>query len=869
MKWDQPHWSGKPQSSAGPRHKLRPNAFARLARGCARYRLAVVLAAAVLALVLGVFAASRLAMDPEQRPRIGLDPATATLQAELDAAFPGVEQTFLAVVASDDPETARQQALALAAMLGQQKDLFLSAFVPGTGPFYESNALLYQDQASVRARVDALLQLEPLYHAMASAPDMGGFAALVTEIGRAVEQGRSPPGLAAMLTAASATIEAQIKGTPRPLDWQALAGLDSDAQARRWYVLATPVPGAEREAAAASRKASAGMQGVSWLWPKRALASSPSELRDFVVPALLSTLLTFVLLFAALGSLRQALAVMLTGAVTLAVSGAVAAALGPPLDGATWSFALAVMAPAIVAGGIIAVAFGQGRIRGLAPMQAVMLAAHRQGGFVSMAMLLFAVMWAAWLLRHLPSLNQFGFIAIVGCLAAWVSSLTVLPAALVLTTPREAEVAPHWLDEAMGETGATAGRGALDVAAMVLLAAAVFAAVYLPAMRFGERQLPSWPPPLLETPDARGAIHILVPEAGVKDLVGRLSALPEVGAIRTAQQFLPPDADAKVAELHRLSALAPFDPAFGAVADDVTLQQNFDDLQTQLNAIAASPTASQDLRDAALRLRRAVDLFVAPEPPGAARVAELQTSLFGGLATVSQLVQRLAVMPAPSVADLEPQLLRRFVAPDGTWRVEVMPRSGTGELSFAAALRRVAPQSAGEPIVALVRNEMIHHEAILALAMALAAATVLVALTLRSLRGVVLAMAPAGAFITLTAAVTVMLGISLNAAMLAGISAAIAVLISCSMLVAMRLRGGGPVLQASVLPLRAVLLPPITLAGAAAPLVISSRPAVAELGASLAMLFLIVALLVVLLVPALARWLDLLAEPARQPLHRK
>ena len=127
--------------------------------------------------------------------------------------------------------------------------------------------------------------------------------------------------------------------------------------------------------------------------------------------------------------------------------------------------------------------------------------------------------------------------------------------------------------------------------------------------------------------------------------------------------------------------------------------------------------------------------------------------------------------------------------------------------------------------------------------------------------------APAGAFITLTAAVTVLLGISLNAAMLAGISAAIAVLIACSMLVAVRLRGSGAV-PAQVLPLRAVLLPPITLAGAAAPLVISSRPAVAETGASLAMLFLIVALLIMLLVPALARWLDLLAEPAPQPAHR-
>ncbi|PZF77672.1 hypothetical protein DK847_04345 [Aestuariivirga litoralis] len=869
MKWDQPHWSGKPQPSAGPRQKLRPNGFARLARVCASWRVAVVLAAVLLAAALAVFAATRLSMDPDQRPRIGLDPATAQLQADLATRFPGVEQTFLAIVSSQDPETARQQALALAAMLQQRKDLFLDAFVPGTGAFYDTNSLLYRDPQAVRQRVDALLQLEPLYHAMAAAPDMGGFAALVTEIGKAVEQGRSPPGLESMLLAASATIEAEVKGSPRALDWLALAGLDAEVQANRWYVLATPVPGSEPAAAAAARQAAAGMQGVSWLWPRRALASSPSELRDFVVPALLSALLTLVLLFAALGSLRQALAVMLSGAVTLSAAGAAAAALGPPLDGATWSFALAVLAPAIVTGGVIAVAFGQGRARGLAPMQAVMLAAHRQGGFVSVVAALFAVVWASWLLRHLPSLHQFSIIALVGCVAAWVSALTVLPAILMLTAPRQAEAAPHWLDEAMGDGRATAGRGALDIAAMVLLAAAVFSTVFLPAMRFGERQLPSFPPPQLETPDARGAVHILVQEAGVKEIVSRLSALPEVGAIRTAQQFLPPDAAAKVGELHRLAPLTAFTPAFAPPADDVSLQQDFADLQSQLTYVANSPSSTPQLREAALRLRRAIDLFVSPDPPDAQRVSSLEKSLFGGLAQVSALAQRLAVMQPPGVQDLEPQLLRRFVAEDGTWRIEVMPRSGTGELSFAAALRRAVPQATGEPLVSLVRNEMIHHEAILALATALLAAAVLVLAVLRSLRGVILSLAPAGAFITLTAAITVMLDISLNAAMLAGVSAAIAVLIACSMLVAVRLRGGGPAGQAHILPLRAVLLPPITLAGAAAPLVISSRPAVAELGASLAMLFLIVGLLIVLLVPALARWLDLLSEPAPQPVHRQ
>lgn len=868
MRWDQPHWSGRPQASAPSRQRLRPNGFARLARFSATQRLALIALSLLLTVLMAGFAMSRLAIDPDQRPRIALDDATAKLQAELGREFPGVEQTFLAFVTSSDPETARQQATALAAMLREREDLFLSAFVPGTGPFYATNALLYRPTDEVRMRVDALLQLEPLYHAMAAAPDIAGFAALVNEIGKAVEQGRSPPGLEAMLLAASATIEAQVRGRPRPLDWQALAGLDAQSQSRRWYVLAAPVPGMEREASALARQASAGMQGVNWLWPRRALAASPSELRDFVVPALLSIFLTLLLLFAALGSLRQALAVMLAGAFTLSAAAATAAALGRSLDGATWSFALAVLAPVIVTGGVLAVAFGQGRSRGLAPLQAVMLAAQRQGGYASVVVLLFAAVWVSWLVRQLPSLNHFAVIALAGCAAAWLAALIVVPAALMITAPRQAEEAPHWLDEALGENGPPPGRGAMDIAAMVVLAVAVFSAVFLPAMRFGERQLPSYPPPFLETPDARGAVHILAPDVQVAELVSRLSALPEVGAIRTAQQFLPPVAEPNIAELRRLAALTPFEPVFRERPDDAAMQASFAELQAQLTGIAGGLASTPALRDAALRLRRAIELFAAPEPPNAQRVAELEKSLFGGLGAVSAQAQRLADLRAPGVSDLDPQLLRRFVAPDGVWRIEVMPRSGTGELSFAAALRRAVPQSAGEPVVSLVRNEMVHHEAILALASALVAAAILIFAALRSLRGLVLSLTPAVALITLTAAVAVLLDLSLNAAMLAGLSAAVAVLISCSMLVAGRLRGGLSS-AASGLPLRAVLLPPLTLAGAAAPLVISSRPAVAELGASLAMLLLIVALIIVILVPAMARWLDVLAEPSPQVATRE
>jgi hypothetical protein len=105
--------------------------------------------------------------------------------------------------------------------------------------------------------------------------------------------------------------------------------------------------------------------------------------------------------------------------------------------------------------------------------------------------------------------------------------------------------------------------------------------------------------------------------------------------------------------------------------------------------------------------------------------------------------------------------------------------------------------------------------------------------------------------------------------MLAGLSAAVAVLIGCSMRVAVQLSGADQPRGPSGVTLRAALLPPLALAGAVGPLAVSSRPSVAEVGGGLAMLFLIAALLSILLVPAMARWLNALFGRSSSRLYRR
>lgn len=855
MDWEQPHWSGKSQRGRPARQRLRPNGFARIARFSVENRYAVMVIYLLVMVFCSAAAMVLLNIDPDASPSVTLDEQTLAVQAELENRFPAIENSFLAIVESRDAETARNQALAVAASLSQRTDLFDTAFVPGTGPFYDVNALLFRDLADVKVRIDAVLQMQPLYQALAAAPDILGLARLVAEIGRAVEQGRSPPGLEAMLFAAAGTIEGEVRGSPRPINWPALAGLGGESRSQRWFVMASPKAGLERQAARFAAQSSDGMQGVNWLWPRRALAEASNPLRDFVVPAGLSAFVTLTLLGAGLGSFRLNIAIGLCAAVTLAVAAATAAAIGRPLDGATWAFAVAVLAPVLVSGIVFVISHVQSRARGTSPLQSIMLAAQRRGGLISAFTFLFCAFWVSWMVRQLPSLSHFSMIAIVGAATAWLTTVTLLPAALALLERAGPVAEPHWLDEALSGESSHHTRNAFDILAMIVLAAAVFSAVFLPGVRFGERQLASRPGPLLGTPDARGAIHIIVPPGQVQDVVAILARLPEVGAVRTIGQFMPADVEQKIGQLRRLDGFVSIEPLAGDPPEDEAMRNSFVELERQLTAIATGPATSADLRDAALRLRRAVSLYADSQTPTPARVLDLQQSLFGGLGNLSRMASRLAATPSPQIADLDPALLRRFVSSDGLWRIEVMPKPETGFLTFGATLRRAFPVAAGEPVAALARNEIIHHETLLALAAAAVGAAILVLAALRSLTGWVVSLVPVAAFVTLTAAVTTMLDISFNMAMLAAVSAVTAVLACSGMIAAQHLVSRPPGGLSQGAAIRTALLPLIVLAGAVAPLAISSHAAVAELGGILAVMLLLAAMLCLLLVPSLARWL--------------
>ncbi|MFT3986068.1 hypothetical protein [Aestuariivirga sp.] len=846
--WDEPHWSGRPQAKPDTRPKLKPNLFARLARFSVRHAPAVLTLLTLLCVASASIAALKLRVDPSRSPIIALDERTAAAEAALDQAFPGIDHTFVARIDLNDGASAKTAAAEAAIRLSERTDLFRSAFVPEQGAFYENYGLLFQPREQIEARVAQAVQMQPLLHALGQAPDVPGLAALVTVIAEAIADGHPPPGLAPLLDAAAASVESNVAGSPARLNWKALAGLDVPSASPVWFVIATPIDGKTKEAAGFAQSVLPDSKSVDWSFPAGAQPQPGDFVRDLIVPALVAALLVLTVLGMGLGSLRLAAAVGLSVAASLILCAAAACLFKAGLDAVSWSFAAACLAPSLLFSILMSVAYQQARLKGGQPQASVMLAAQRKGPLLSVLALIASVFWLVWLPRQLPSVADTALIAIIGVIVALLVSLIALPALLV-NLERRRLYANHWLDLAADTPAGTTLLNLRQVFALLVIAASVFSVIFLPGLRFGDPPAGSHIADLPEAPATRDAVHFVVNSQGeAEDLASRLALLPQTGALLWASQFLPQDVQPKLTALHQLSGLFDQGPVPREEPDATALASAFTDLETALRAIAGS-SAPEDLRSAAARLRSAFAAFTAEPTPPSQRIAELNDALFGGLEDMSAAGRKLGALQAPALGALDPGLLRRFISQDGKWQIEAVAKPGINRLAFAAAMRRVDSEAAGPPIVALARSEILHHETVLALGMALAvAALIALAYLRRRARAWIATLVPVGCLMTLSAAILSATGQTVISSGLAAAVTAISACLSASLiLVDFEAEEPGAAIRAAVLPVLALL-------GAVAPLSISSSPAVSAFGL-ISMLFLALSIILpLLLVPQIMAW---------------
>ncbi len=830
----------------------------------------VVLTVAALLTILAVVAIGReLGISTNTVDMISPEVPFRQHANAFNAAFPELNNTIVAVVDAPTPERADEAAEVLAGRMRDAPEV-ADVYLPGSD-FLKRHGFLYLEPDSLAALIDRLAEAEPLLAELARAPTLAGLAevfALAAERG----EDASLAGFDRLLDEMAVSARAMAEGRPRNLSWQALLRPDGDDDAaqgfagtRRFVVLQPvldfarlkPAAAAIAEVRTTARRLERETRGAVRVRLTGEAVIEHEEMETVEAGGSLAALL----------SLLAVSAILLTG---LRAPRLVAASLVTLLAGLVWTAGLA----AVVVGelNLISVAFavlflGLGidfcihyalRYReegGCEVTPAIVTAGKGVGCALLLSALCAAVGFFAFLPTAYLGLAELGLIAGLGMFVAAAASLTVLPALIALWRPRRG----------YSEAGTTVQReqtwlirhrrAVLGGATMLGLAAAAVA----PMVDF------DFNPMNLRDPDSGSiqafndlaadprttpyVVNVLAPDLETAaTLAGRFRADPAFGGARTLASFVPDRQDEKLAILGDAAFfLAPLLMETGgeAASDAGERAAGYDRLLAALPSLAS---AEGEVGRAAGDLQ--ANLAVFEGTPDLAALEERWTVYLPR--TLDFLRQALEVGPVAR-ADLPPELVSRWIASDGHARVEARPADAltdNGDIrAFAETSLAISDRATGAPVVIHEASAAVVRAFVEATAYAGLGIVLLLALTLRCLRDVVMTLAPLVLATVLTLATAAIFGIPLNFANVIVLPLLMGLGVSSGIHLVLRARQSATTEAALVSSTpRAVLLSVLTTLASFGTLIVSDHKGMSSMGAllTIAVAFTLLSVLVVL-----------------------
>ncbi|TCZ63998.1 MMPL family transporter [Roseicella aquatilis] len=841
----------------------------------------------VLALTLLVAAAAcwvvatRFALNTDVGALFPRDLPWRQTEEAMAHAFPQRQDLIAVVVDGATADVAERAAARLEAALRARPALFRGVARPDADPFFRRSALLFQDEAEVRAATERIIEAQPLLGTLAADPSLRGVARTLELAAEGQRRGEGDPAvLRSAFAAMAGSAEAAAAGRLAPLDWAGLfTGQAPDPLALRRFVLVRPVPdfGALAPVAAATEAVREEVRRLGLLPENGVRVRLTGDLvmgdEEFstvfggaIFENIASLLSVAVLLWLGLRSGRLIFPILGTLVIGLPITAAFGLLVVGPFNPLSIAFAVLFIGFGVDFGIQFAVSLRDQRYRLRdQPLPAALVeAGHNAGEAIALAAMALGCGFLAFLPTDYRGVSELGLVAAAGMVVAVVLSLTALPAWLTFTRPKPER-------EPVGYAGLAPvdrflARHARAAALCVLLLALGCAAL-LPLLRFDTNPLNLRDPRteavstfrvLMRNPDTTpNTIDVLAPDLPAAEaLARRLAALPEVAGTVTLASFVPEGQAARLALIGDAAdllgpTLEPPEPATPP---------------TDAEARAALGRAAAALREAGSpeAARLAAALGRVAEGPAALR-ARLAEALLPGLGTTLEGL-RAALAARPVTLESLPASLRAdWIAPDGRARIEVRPRDLSDHSEalgrFAAAVQAVAPAASGPAISIRESSRTIEGAFLQAGLIATGMTVLLLVLALGSVRLALLALAPLTLAGLLTLATCVLIGQPLNLANIIALPLLFAQGVAFKIYYVVAWQHGERSLLASALT-RAVLYSALTNATAFGTLSVSDHPGTASMGLLL-MLSLGFALTAVMLtLPAL---LPLFAAGVRRP----
>lgn len=775
-------------------------------------------------------------------------------------AFPQFSDTILVVIDGDTPDLAEDTAAALAARLRERPELFGDVYDLVGEPFMRRNGLLYLDVDELSDLSDRLAEAQPFLGTLWRDPSLRGlFRMLELVIDETLkEDGSVPIEIGTTLDAMAAVVGAQAAGRFRNLSWQELMTGDAGGKGekRRFIVIQPALDFGSLQPAAAAlgdvRDLARDMQlderhGVLIrLTGSAALAHEElqSVQEGMSLAAILSLTLVVGLLLAGLRSPRLVAATLATLVMGLMwTAGFAIAALGQ-LNLISVAFAVLFIGLSVDFGIHFGLRYKEGIERGAGHAAALREAAAGVGGALTLCAVSAAIGFYSFLPTAYVGLAELGLIAGTGMFIALFTNTTVLPALLTLMPLRPSP-------GSAGRRRAAAVQPFIEHHAKPIawgaLVLGVGAAALLPQARF------DFDPLNLKDPETESVSTLFdIMEDGsanpysitvlaeslprAQALAARLNRLGEVDRTVTLADYVPGDQDEKLEIIETMALfLAPSLAMVERKAPPTTeeLRTALATLRGNLERLAAS-ARDGPARSGARRLGAAMSRLFGAAAEGRT-LAELETRLLSGLPGRLRAL-RQSLMAEPVVLENLPKGLRqRQVAADGRARLKVFPKESMRDREalgrFVEAVREIAPEAVGAPVVILEAGNTVVTAFRQAAMLAGACIALMLAVLLRNLRDVLFVFAPVTLAAVLTVAASVVLDLPFNFAnvivlpLLFGLGVASAI----HFVLRERKEGGSAGVLGTSTP-RAVVFSALTTIGSFGSIALSSHPGTSSMG---------------------------------------
>jgi uncharacterized protein len=819
-----------------------------------RHPLIVLFAALALTAAAVVYLAQNFAMTAETSQLISPKLDWRKRGIEFDQAFPQLQNLTMIVVDGATPELADDGARRLALALRQRPDLFHNVRQPDGGRFFERNGLLLLSTEEVVSVTDALIKVQPLLSALAADPSLVGVMKMLNAVLLGTQGGDAKlQDIEPQLTALAGTFEKAVAGQPAFFSWRTLVtGGAANLRDTRRLVLVQPEmdygqlrPGQHASDVIRATARSLDLDPAHGV-TVRLTGQVPLADEEFGSLADDAGLITAAMAAAILGILWLAVRskrIMVAILCTTLMGLVMTAAIGLLAVGRFNLISVAFIPLFVGLGVDFSIQFS---VRSLAErlvqpnLEAALVAT---GTTIGKALALSAAAIGVGFFAFLPTsflgVAELGTIAGLGMIVAFVLSVVLLPAFLVLLRAPEA---------GMQEVGFTMLAPVDDLVhrhrQSVLFAAflaAVVSSALLPLLHFDFNPL-NLKSPRVESmttlhdmqQDADwslDAIDVLAPSlADAAPLASRLADLPEVSRVVSLNSFLPEHQKEKMMLIgDAVDVVAPvLDVEPAEPPTDAELQRRLGATAISLRQAAEHSTDSAAAASAR-RLADVLDRLKAATPEvRAAAAAAVVTPL---KIMLDQVRAELKARPI-TIENLPHELIADWTALDGRARLLVLPKDDHDNASlqrFAQAVQSVAPDATGWPISTAASGESIVHAFLQAGAYSFLAITLLLAAVLRQVRDVVLTMLPVVLSGLLTFGTCAALNLPLNFTNIIALPLLFGVGVAFNIYFVLAWRAGETAMLQSSL-MRAVVFSAMTTATAFGALWLSSHPGTASMG---------------------------------------